>query len=843
MKQNDIKLKQHMMENLKCVICCLIISLILFSGSINAFGAPMDITVPYAVLREGYSDAEFDHLTYDDSFFEESSGKYDHDLALMSYGLSMASFGRKEAPADKNIKTLFEKMGFDMDSYVSYGFDKEDSTETIALAFCTKTVTLKGKESKLLGVALRSINYGKEGWVSNFSIGTSADGDLHKSFYDCANFAYGKIEKYIADQGITDKKNLKVWMSGYSRSAPIAGIISMLLSDEEKSLKLDPDNVYTYTFATANYGIKGFDKGKKSNAFHIMNPNDIIVTVPPAGWGFEKSGKIKVLPFLYEGKVKNKYTEAVQKRCKDLSGSDYEGFLYEQPLMVWATHEMCSLVPEWDDYGQFQDLVVSIIRDEINIDPTMKFLLKLIGKDVDKMVSDIKKEIKNVRTYYDAGNAAKTRQSLESLYSKTEEVEGLVNMGKRFGVDFTYYLVVTTFLKDGIRGAEREIDSGFLESGDEIPNLLMIVATAYVIDFDVPPYLVDEHFPEYYLSWLLETGEEDLRDGETFSSRTLIVDGKMDITVSSNGNDIIAVKDDRVIAGEDSKASAAIFGSKTRVFCLPVEDDYEINIVATAKDSFDYTIYKNALSSATEKVMEKKGIPCEEGDSFILTISGNKVVDENIYEDPEDNPEEVDNRKDDEEKEKEKEKGKDGNREKTPEEIIADQNKALPEYTEEIKDTSNALIAGTKTDITARFPENAGKRRYFSTNKRILSVNKKGIAKAKKAGNVALSLSIKNGPVYDTVSSCEIVVEEPEMLDKINVILGDETALNAYSFFTGSSYAPSSFASSKEKVATVDADGSIHVLKKGKTKIYAVFGNGKFSTKKKYYTTLIVKEK
>lgn len=184
MKQNDIKLKQHMMENLKCVICCLIISLILFSGSINAFGAPMDITVPYAVLREGYSDAEFDHLTYDDSFFEESSGKYDHDLALMSYGLSMASFGRKEAPADKNIKTLFEKMGFDMDSYVSYGFDKEDSTETIALAFCTKTVTLKGKESKLLGVALRSINYGKEGWVSNFSIGTSADGDLHKSFYD-----------------------------------------------------------------------------------------------------------------------------------------------------------------------------------------------------------------------------------------------------------------------------------------------------------------------------------------------------------------------------------------------------------------------------------------------------------------------------------------------------------------------------------------------------------------------------------------------------------------------------------------------------------------------------------
>ena len=129
MKQNDIKLKQHMMENLKCVICCLIISLILFSGSINAFGAPMDITVPYAVLREGYSDAEFDHLTYDDSFFEESSGKYDHDLALMSYGLSMASFGRKEAPADKNIKTLFEKMGFDMDSYVSYGFDKEDTDE------------------------------------------------------------------------------------------------------------------------------------------------------------------------------------------------------------------------------------------------------------------------------------------------------------------------------------------------------------------------------------------------------------------------------------------------------------------------------------------------------------------------------------------------------------------------------------------------------------------------------------------------------------------------------------------------------------------------------------------
>ena len=827
-----------MTKNIKYVICCLITSIILFSGSVNAFGAPVDITVPYAVLREGYSDAEFDHLTYDDSFFEESSGKYDHGLALMSYGLSMASFGRKEAPADKNIKTLFDKMGFDMDSYVSYGCDKEDSPETIALALCTKTVSFNGTETKLLAVALRSINYGKEGWVSNFTMGTSEDGDLHKSFYDCADFACGKIEKYINDRGIGDKKNLKVWMSGYSRSAPIAGIISMLLSDEERTLKLDPDNVYTYSFATANYGIKGFDEGKRTNAFHIMNPNDIIVAIPPAGWGFEKSGRIKVLPFLYEGKVKNRYTEAVQKRCKELSGLDYRGFLYEQPFMVWAVHEICSLVPEWDDYGKFQDLVVSVIRDEINIDPAMKFILKLIGKDVDKMVADIKKEIKNVRTHYDAGNAEKTRKSLESLYSKTEEIENLVNMGKSFGIDFSYYLIVTTFLKDGIIGAEREIDSGFMDSGDEMPNLLMIVDTAYAIDFDVPPYLVDEHFPEYYLSWLLETGEEDLRDGETFHSRTLIVDGKMDVTVSSNGNEVIAVKDDRVLAAEDSRASASIFGSKTRVFCLPVEDDYEINIIAPAKDSFDFTIYKNTLSASSEKIMEKKGIPCEEGYSFILTISGNKVVDENIYEDPEDTPENEDDKKDDEEKEKEGDK-----KDKTPEEIIADNNMALPEYPEVIKDPSNALIAGTKTDISARFPETTGRRRFFSTDKKVLSVNKKGIAKAKKGGKAALSLSVKNGAAYDTVSSCEITVEEPVMLDKISLILGEETSLNAYSFFAGSSYAPSSFASSREKVAAVDAKGDIHVLKKGKTRIYAVFGSGKSSSKKKYYTTLIVKEK
>ena len=46
--------------------------------------------------------------------------------------------------------------------------------------------------------------------------------------------------------------------------------------------------------------------------------------------------------------------------------------------------------------------------------------------------------------------------------------------------------------------------------------------------------------------------------------------------------------------------------------------------------------------------------------------------------------------------------------------------------------------------------------------------------------------------------------------------------------------------SSKEKVAKVDENGNIQILKKGKTRIYAVFGSGKNSSKKKYYTTLIV---
>ena len=51
-------------------------------------------------------------------------------------------------------------------------------------------------------------------------------------------------------------------------------------------------------------------------------------------------------------------------------------------------------------------------------------------------------------------------------------------------------------------------------------------------------------------------------------------------------------------------------------------------------------------------------------------------------------------------------------------------------------------------------------------------------------------------------------------------------------------YLPTEWISTNKKVATIDENGRITFHKKGKTKIIAVFGRGKLSTKKKIKTTL-----
>ncbi len=155
---------------------------------------------------------------------------------------------------------------------------------------------------------------------------------------------------------------------------------------------------------------------------------------------------------------------------------------------------------------------------------------------------------------------------------------------------------------------------------------------------------------------------------------------------------------------------------------------------------------------------------------------------------------------------------------------------------------------GSKSAVSAAFTGAAGyddkaKHRYKITeNKKAAKVNKKGILTPKKRGetDVICEQKVKGGSWQQVGEKLHIYIQMPEMEKKKEITVSD-AGISAYSFMRKTTYSPTSWKSTNEKVATIDKDsGVITVIKPGKTYIIAEFGNGKTGSKKKYKTKLVI---
>ncbi|MCR4746013.1 MAG: BspA family leucine-rich repeat surface protein [Lachnospiraceae bacterium] len=161
---------------------------------------------------------------------------------------------------------------------------------------------------------------------------------------------------------------------------------------------------------------------------------------------------------------------------------------------------------------------------------------------------------------------------------------------------------------------------------------------------------------------------------------------------------------------------------------------------------------------------------------------------------------------------------------------------------------STTIVANGKFEITEMFNsaknsneyDPSAKHRYTTDNKKLAKVNKSGVLRAKKSGeiNISLEQKVKGGNWKQIGSSIHLYVQKPEMEKKADLKNGNTA--DAYSYLSKTTYAPTSWISTNSSVATVDDNGNIKALKKGTTKIIAVYGEGKSSSKKKYKTKLKV---
>ncbi len=271
-------------------------------------------TKPVTVkFRENGKKIEFG---YSDNMFLPSSYEYNHALAKMSLGASVASFSAKEADKywgdkgdygrDANIISLLKDMGFS--NIKTYNYDKSlnDISDTTAFALGEKEIQLGNKKYRLIGAFVRGGAYGNE-WVSNFNLGKSEN---HQGFSASADEAV-KIIKAYAEENKTDSK---LWISGFSRGAGVANLAAASLCDY-----FGGENIYAYTFATPNTTTNTEKNSEKYGyIFNIANKNDLVPLIPPSFWGYGKFGREVSFPPL------SKYSEETAKSLSDKIDEIYQ---------------------------------------------------------------------------------------------------------------------------------------------------------------------------------------------------------------------------------------------------------------------------------------------------------------------------------------------------------------------------------------------------------------------------------------------------------------------------------------------------------------------------------------
>lgn len=243
---------------------------------------------------------------YDESWFFQSSYKYQHDLTRMSMRVAMAAFGSynnyggyETTYSEDNIRDLLtgdNGLGFE-NAIFNY---PEPEYDSIGYAVGSKNIKSEsGEACTLILVAVRGAGYGVE-WGSNLQIGF---GEEHEGFSFAALKVIDGIKQFIQDNQSSMCSNIKVWISGYSRAAAVSNLVARALDDGEIK-GINSENVFAFCFeCPQNTRATDIENSRYSNIVNIINPIDFVPKVAMSAWGYGRYGTNYYIPS--QGSEKN----------------------------------------------------------------------------------------------------------------------------------------------------------------------------------------------------------------------------------------------------------------------------------------------------------------------------------------------------------------------------------------------------------------------------------------------------------------------------------------------------------------------------------------------------------
>lgn len=470
-----------------------------FDGT-NGVAIEGDVPVSMLVSSDKRPDAvETMYFRYSDRFFDKSACSYDHELAMMSLGMSMSAFTYKVS-GDKYIRSLLNTIGCDDRSIKTHKYDiTKASDDSCAYAFAAKML---GDGWHLIPVVIRSHHYGGE-WVSNAHVVDETCPDYAMGFKTAADSVYDALNRYI-DNHDFDRQKIKIWITGFSRGAAVSNLLGARLTFESGISK---DNIFVYTFAAP---LTVFDRAAAytDNIFNIVSEIDAVPRVPLAYWGFTRFGTTLYLPCKarrgaeeYE-KLKEKMVVEFNDIMAQIGLPDakYEPIADQEIALDLLFEYLDDLLDTPEKYaeGGYQGILMDYMNSKFGgseFEPRMflKFLLdgnEDLANDVCSLIED----------WNDIGAFEKV-QRIGRLPSKRKQGDGdrtpaseLLSMGLSILVRYATKLTANK-----------------VTNGDQdyyYEQLVTMLVDAYHNGCDSA--ILMQHWPEVYLSWLRSGDEKTL---------------------------------------------------------------------------------------------------------------------------------------------------------------------------------------------------------------------------------------------------------------------------------------------------------------------------------------------
>lgn len=275
---------------------------------------------------------------YTDEFFSERNDQYDHSLAKMSLALAMSAFSNEKSTIRlekddlekddvdpykveyhnsrnayeyklensfaRNAAFLLDRCGFTnihankdfllTNQYRGDGEESINDGNNISACFAEK---LLKDGTVLVAVTLRGAGYGDE-WIGDFNVHQSVI--EHKGFSIAARQIEDELLGYFREKGIEKANKIKIWITGYSRSAAIANLVAGHICRDEKLdyVSIPRENVYAYTFETPRGTTDSSARSEEYNGiWNIINPIDGVPMVAMREvWGYQRYGNDVFLP-------------------------------------------------------------------------------------------------------------------------------------------------------------------------------------------------------------------------------------------------------------------------------------------------------------------------------------------------------------------------------------------------------------------------------------------------------------------------------------------------------------------------------------------------------------------